>query len=180
MLQNYNINRVLAAFLDSPTAMFGWRSLSDRIKLGPKSTKTYLDQLLKEGVVLEKSVVGRKVYVANRESRKFRLLQTFYTLLKLEDCGFIDHINKEYGYPAITLIGSYARGEAVEGSDIDVVIMTESDKKTPVKKFEDMLNKPVQIFTFSKVKLAKLKRLNPSLYDSIVNGIVISGHLEIE
>ncbi len=180
MLQNYNFYRVLSAFLENPAKSWGWKELSNKLMLGPPSTKRYLDELEHEGIIITKDIAGRKMYAANRESRKFRILQAFDITMKLEDCGVVDHLNKFYGFPSIVLIGSYARGEAVEESDIDIIAVTESEKYAALSEFEEKLKKQIHLFVFSKAGLAKLRTANPSLYNGIINGRVLSGNMEVD
>ena len=55
MLQKYNFYRVLSVFLSNPSREFGWKELSEKLKLGPPSTKKYIDELKKEGIIEEKT-----------------------------------------------------------------------------------------------------------------------------
>ena len=71
------------------------------------------------------------------------------------------------------------RGEAVEGSDVDIAVISESKASARTDKFEGYLKRSVQLFVFSKLELVKLKKLNPSLYSGVINGIVISGQLDV-
>ncbi len=179
MLQNYNIWKVLKVFLDNPTKGFLWRPLSDKVKIAPLSTKKYLDLLKNEGLLIEKEIAGRKLYFANRESRKYRLCKTFEINMSLDESGFIDAINKHFGYPTIVLFGSYANGDAIEESDVDIAIISESKNEMNVKDFERIVKKQIQIFLLTKQELDKLKKSNPSTFNGIINGYVISGRLEV-
>ena len=152
MLQNYNFYRVMSVFLGSPTKGFGWKELSAKAKLGPPSTKKYIDEMKKDGVVIERKVAGRKLYFANRESRLYRLYKRLDTTLRLEKSGIIDFLNREYGYPAIILFGSHSTGEAVEDSDIDIAVLTDSRKDADLKPFEKAVGKQIHLFRFSKTQ----------------------------
>ena len=99
--------------------------------------------------------------------------------MRLEESGLVNDLNKTYGYPTVVLFGSYVRGEAVEGSDVDIAVISESKASARTDKFEGYLKRSVQLFVFSKLELVKLKKLNPSLYSGVINGIVISGQLDV-
>ncbi len=179
MLQNYNFYKVLSVFLENPTKMYKWRELSEKLNLGPPSTKKYLEELEKEEIIVRKEVMGRTAYAANRESRKYRIFQMFDIVMKIENAGIINYLDNFYGFPTIILIGSYARGEAVEDSDIDIAIVTESEKYAGLGEFEKQLKKPIHLFVFSKAGLEKLRKANPSLYNGIINGYMLTGHLDV-
>ena len=55
MLQKYNFYKVLEIFLENPTKGFGWKDLSKKSGLGPPSTKRYLDDMIKTGLVVTRS-----------------------------------------------------------------------------------------------------------------------------
>ena len=179
MLQKYNFYRVLGAFLDNPVREFGWKELSVKLKLGPPSTKKYIDELKKEGIIEEKKFGARSLYRANRENRKFRLFMTFDMAFKIESSGLLEFLNRSYGYPAILLFGSYSTGEAVEGSDIDIAVVSESKKDVNIEDFEKKIGKEIQLFRFNKEEFGRLRKKNPSLYVGLRNGIVLSGRLDV-
>lgn len=52
-------------------------------------------------------------------------------------------VNK-YSNPVIILFGSYAKGEDIENSDIDLYIQTPSKKELRTEKFEKLLKRKVQ------------------------------------
>lgn len=180
MLQNYNFYRLLSVFLNEPTRKFGWKELSKKLRLGPPSTKKYLDQIRKEGIITAENFGARTLYRANRESRKFRFFMTFDIVMKIESCGLIESLNKAYGYPTVILFGSYSTGEAVEGSDIDIAVITESTKKFDLADYERHLKNEIQLFRFSKSEIKGMEKKNSSLFNGIINGYVISGRIGIE
>src|SRR3989338_5274251 len=150
MLQNYNFYRVMSVFLENPTKGFGWRELSKKARLGPASVRRYMNDMKKEGMITDRIVAGRKLYFANRESRKYRLYITFGMQLNIENSGLVEFLNGSYGHPAIILFGSYATGEATEDSDIDIAVITESVRNVEIKRFENVMKKEIHLFRFSK------------------------------
>jgi len=63
-------------------------------------------------------------------------------------------IAKEYDLPKVALFGSYARGEATENSDIDLIV-AKSEKLRGMfdfgfftEKLEKSLNRPVDLMTY--------------------------------
>lgn len=50
-----------------------------------------------------------------------------FNLSEIYKSGIIDFLIKEYSPNSISLIGNYSRGEDIEKSDVDIVVI--SDKK---------------------------------------------------
>ncbi len=170
----------MSVFMESPTRSFGWKELSRKARLGPPSTKRYLDDLRKEGIVAEKTVAGRRFYFANRDSRLYRIYKRLDTMLRLEKSGFVEFMNNKYGYPPIILFGSHSSGEATEDSDIDIAVLTESKKDADVRAFEKLIGKEIHVFRLSRSALKALRKENKSMYQGLFNGCMISGFAEVD
>jgi predicted nucleotidyltransferase len=179
MLQKYNIYKVLSLFLNSPLRGFGWKEMSRELHLGPPSVKRYLDELKRGGLVVEKRVYGRKLYFANRESRKFKIYKLFDIEMNIENSGLIDFINKELRFPLVILFGSFASGDATEKSDIDIAVISSIKKEITLDLYEKKLKRPIQIFLFSKAEFDTMQRKNKELYNNILNGRILSGYLKV-
>jgi uncharacterized protein len=67
-----------------------------------------------------------------------------------------EYLEKEYGVKKIALFGSYARGDAVKESDIDLLIEVENKEfknRYLLKKFlKNEFNKDIDIFYFDSLK----------------------------
>jgi len=68
-----------------------------------------------------------------------------------------EELSKKYGIEKIALFGSYARGEATDESDIDIVILeaknkTLSSRLNAKKMIEAKLNKKVDLGYYSSMK----------------------------
>ena len=169
----------MSVFLDSPTRGFGWKELSRKTSLGPPSTKKYIDARIKDGIVVERKVAGRKLYFANRENRLYRLYKRLDIILKLEKSGIIDFLNTKYGHPAIILFGSHSTGEATEDSDVDIAVFTESRRDADLKPFEKAIGRQTQLFKVSKADIRRMRKEGKSVYQGLFNGLVISGFAEV-
>ena len=84
-------------------------------------------------------------------------------------------MTQEFSNPTIILFGSFSRGEDIEESDIDIYIETHSKKKISLKKFESSLNRNIQLFKHKSIHQIR----NKDLANNIINGIVLSGYLEV-
>ncbi len=158
-----------------PTEKLRARALERRLKLPFPSVLRYLKELVSEDFLLAEVIGGVKFYTANRTSRRFLLEKRLYNVKILFECGLVDFLIDEYSNPTIVLFGSYSKGEDVENSDIDIYVETRSRRILSLKKFEQKLHRSIQLFKY--VSFAEIK--NQMLKNSIINGIVLNGYLEV-
>lgn len=112
-------------------------------------------------------------------SRKSLNLKLYYNLEKLRKSEIIEILEKEYDYPTVVLFGSFKDAIDDENSDIDICLITNIDKKISLEKYDKTLNRNISIHRYSKKDFDKMKQTNKGLINSIANGIVLSGELEI-
>ncbi len=175
MLYNYNRYRLLKVFLDNPTSETGFqlRELSRKISLAPKSVSIYLEELIQKGLVIKKIIRKYPVYFADRDSSIFKTFKKIDILFSLKESGLIDFLEKQCMPDAIILFGSTSLGEDVEESDIDMFLQC-NQKQLELIKFEKKLNKSINIIFRS-----DFSKLSNELKNNILNGIVLSGYLEV-
>ena len=118
-------------------------------------------------------------YLKAKINKKFLNLKLFFNLEKLRKSNLIEQIEKDYDYPAVILFGSYASATDDSKSDIDLFVLTEIKKENDYSSFEGKLNRKITLHFFSKDKLSSAKNKNPELLNNIINGITLSGKLEV-
>src|SRR3989338_8155160 len=114
-------------------------------------------------------------YTANRTNNKFLLEKRLFNIKQIHDSKLIEHLKQELINPSIILFGSYAKGEDVENSDIDLYIETLSKKEIRLSKFEEILKRKLQLFRYRNIKNVS----NAHLANNIVNGITLNGFVEV-
>ena len=91
----------------------------------------------------------------------------------VKNSGLLDSlINSIHPY-AIILYGSYLKGEDVETSDIDLLIISKAKKEIDLKKFENILKRKIHVIINQ-----DLKKLPKNLREEIINGFVLYGYLK--
>lgn len=169
MLQNYNRYRVLGLFFDSPTKVFQLREMSRMLKMGLPSVINHVKALEAEGFVVAGKLGPYTGYAASNNSL-FRLYKRNDTVLRLHETGLVSYLVDRYMPDAIVLFGSASRGEDVEESDIDILLVA---KEEPVnlREFETGLKRNISLhFEPDTTKLPE------ELLNSIANGIVLYGY----
>jgi len=178
MLQKDNRYKILRIFFEDPSPKgigFQLREIGRKVDVAPASVKKYLDELEKEGLIIETKhrIYGYPVYYANRENENFKLLKRLDIVIWIKESGLLDYISDTVMPDAIVLFGSAAHGEDIKDSDIDLFVLSKKDK-IKLDRFEKKLNRKINIF-FSE----DVNRLSKELRNNIINGIILKGYLKV-
>lgn len=170
MIQKYSDLRVLEVFFKKPTETHFIREIGRKINLAPTSIKIIIDNLLKQKFINIKKAKPFNGYIANREKDSFLFLKRTHNLMNLYELNNL--IIEEIHPMAIVLFGSYSRGEDIETSDIDLLIISKIKKDLNFPNIEKKLKRKINIMIID-----NLKKLDPPIIKKIYNGIVIHGEI---
>lgn len=167
-------DRIREFFLLHPTKEVHLRELARILKISFPWVRKITGILVKEGYLLKKEEGGLVIVKANRENFLFLALKRSYNLFAVNNSGLIPFLIDTYERPeAIVLFGSYSKGEDIEESDIDLAIITRRNEIIRLTEFEKKLQR--------KIKLLELKRkeIEKEFWNTLINGIVLYGYLEL-
>ena len=112
-------------------------------------------------------------------SKKYLNLKLYYNLEKLRKSEIIEDVERIFEYPVIVLFGSYANASDDISSDIDICVISNNEKEIGLLGYEKQLNRKLSLHLFTKRKFKEMIKKNPEFINSLCNGIVISGQLEV-
>ena len=135
-----------------------------------------LPLLIKENyIIVEKDKdSGRYSINLNQENHKLIQAKRIDNLNLIYESGFGDFLEKEFAGATIILFGSYSRGEDTINSDLDIAIIGRKDKLLDLKKFEETLEREININFYK-----SFKEIHKNLRENLFNGIVLYGGIEI-
>lgn len=173
MLEKYNRYKLLKVFLDSPTESFRLRELARLSKISPPSVMNYLKEFEKKSFIRKQIKKDIPIYFALRDNQKFILYKKLSILFELNNSGLIDYLWEKTSPQAIILYGSFAKGESIEDSDIDLFII---GKEINIKyqDFEKKLNKKIHIIFKESLDL-----ISKELKNNILNGVILKGYVKV-
>ena len=177
MLQKSSTLKTAEIFFLNPTKEHYLMDISRNIGLSHTSVKKNLDKLIKLGLINE--IIERKgtrkfpLYKSNTDNNLFKRYKITYNISSILESNLIDFIEKKLTPRSIVLFGSYARGEDVESSDIDLFVECKKEELNP-EKFEKKLGRKIELH-FNENFTSYPKELK----NSIINGITLSGFLEV-
>lgn len=167
-----NREKILSLFFDRPTKPFQIREASRLSGIGLPSVRNYLLSLEKERILKKAEGQVFPYFIANRESRAFRMLKANGLRRRIEESGLIAELGK--GHPdCIVLFGSAARGEDTEKSDLDIFAQMRR-RETSLAKFGKALNRGINILFEPNPG-----KLSAELKNNIANGVVLDGYLKL-
>jgi len=174
-----NQEKVLDIFLEDPLEKFHLREIARLTNLNPNTVLNITNQLVKEGFIIKEKKIHLVEFSAN-VNEKFRNFKIVRNLENIYRSGLIECLNKHFKNPqTIILFGSFRKGEDIKESDIDIAIESNDFKKyelkelDELKEFEEKFKKKIQLHLFNK------KNIDINLFNSILNGIILYGFLEV-
>ena len=171
---------VLRWFLRSPEREFHIRQIAKIIGVTPMSARKYLLELKTEGFITEAPTKFRaKNYQANTDDPLFQEELRHHHIQNIIRSGLLGTLNKELSLPTVIFFGSAAKGEDTSASDVDIFVLSETKKQISLELYEKALGRRIQLFLLNSKEFDALKKKNKHLVNNIINGICLSGYLEV-
>ena len=170
---------ILESFFKNPNTNFHIREVAKLTKISHTAVGKYFKKLEREGYLIKKTTKPYSTYKANTTSKKYLNLKLYCNLEKIRESGLIEVIEKYYNYPVIVLFGSFAKAIDDEDSDVDLCVLSQVKSQLELKNHEKIIGRNISIHLFDKKKWNEAKKKNTNLINSICNGIVLSGQLEV-
>lgn len=150
---------VLNFFLNNPNGEFYEREIQQRVAAARASVRKWLQALEQFGFISTTRRGRLKLHRLNRENplvKQLKVLSTMSELLpKLEGCK---------GRGEIYLYGSAARGEGLEDSDLDILVVgREREVIGKVKAIDER----IKVSFFTPLEWAKMAREDPAFYERV-------------
>jgi len=162
-------------FFLNPTIKLRVRQIERELQVPLPSVIRYTKELEQEGILKTTPVANIVTYSANRISKTYLLEKKLFNIHQLYTSGLFDFLTEELSNPLFIVFGSYARGEDVENSDIDLYIEIPNKKKINLEKYEKILQRKIQLFIYKNIREVENKELS----NNIINGIIINGFIEV-
>ena len=162
-----------------PNKTFHIRMLETETGLSTTAIIDSVNRLKEFGIVkIEETPLTTNVK-ANIESEAYRFYKLVFNLYRLKRYGFVDNLIDIFNNPeAIVLFGSFAKGEDIEESDIDILVISSQKNNENLEDFitvfEKELNRKINIHI-----LSSLNKSSKEFKNAVANGIVLHGYLKV-
>jgi len=173
MLTKDNTYRVAKLFFDSPERLFHIREMARLTGLSAPGVVKIVSRLKKRGLLTSEKSRTVEIVKASKTD-VFLQLKRCHNLLGLYESGLVAKLREAYEEPeAIVLFGSFAKGEDISKSDIDIAIITKKQLGLRLSDFEKMLDRSIKLY---EIQLAKAEK---EFLNTLANGIVLYGYLKV-
>ena len=179
ILFNDSVFSVARLIFNYPNKSFHIRMLQRETGLSTTAVKDSIDKLESfEIIKVEKTSITTNIK-ANLDSKSYIFYKLIFNLYRFEHYEFLDILKGIYKNPeAIILFGSFARGEDIEESDIDILVITSNKSDSAIDDWttdlENEMNRKVNIQV-----IQSFERSSNEFRNAIANGIVIHGYLKV-
>lgn len=142
------------------------RDIAKKSGLSKSTIQNKIAELTKEGILAERRAFSASVYA--------KFFKTWYYINKIQSSGLVSFLVESYAPSSIILFGSFAKGESVATSDIDIFIESTKDSKVDFSKFEKKLKHEIHLFVNKDIK-----DLPDNLLNNVVNGVKLYGFFDV-
>lgn len=159
------------------------RGIAKNLNVSPTAIANSLKKLEKGDLIKVKKESNMNLVSVefNRDNQKAIELKRVENLKMIYESGLAGFLEDNFPGTTIILFGSYSRGDDVwasesEGhtSDIDIAIIGTKGKEIELTKFDKMLERTVIINFYP-----SFKEIHKHLKDNILNGILLSGSVDL-
>ena len=157
-------------FFREPTSAHFMREIGKKINLAPTSVRNNIKEMERADLIKIKELKPFNGFSANRDNEQFlfyKKVYNFYTLY-----GLKKKLIESFHPKAIIVFGSYSRGEDIETSDIDVLIISKVKKEINLEKFEKEIMREINILVVD-----NLNKLDEKIQKKIRNGFMLYGEI---
>lgn len=152
------------------------RRIAQTLKVSQPAVIKALPKLEEENLIKSKQDKESKRWSIelNRDNQQSVWLKRTDNLKQAYESGLVQFLYDKLPGATIILFGSYSAGEDTINSDIDLAVIGTKSKDIDINKFEKALERTIIINYYN-----SFKDINKPLLNSILNGIVLKGSVEI-
>ncbi len=168
--------KIAELIFNFPNKTFHVREFSKKTNFSTTAVTSAITELNKYKIVNVKKTNITTNIKANLESEAYYFYKKIFNLYKFERYPFLLNEIKEKLKPkAIVVFGSFAKGEDVEESDIDLLVISNNKAKIELKKdYEEEFKRKINLHV-----LASLEKSSNEFKNAIANGIVLDGYIKV-
>ena len=173
--------KVLEVLFKLPEKEFSLTDLAEAASVSKANIGEILKEFHKIGFIQIIKFSNLWRIKANRTNRNFLKSKLVYNLDIIFQSGIIDTIKECFNNPkSIVLFGSFSKGEDISTSDIDIAVESDDFKEYQVIPPSSIgaegksIKERLQIHKFNR------KNVDINVFNSIANGIVLWGFLEVK
>ena len=174
-----SVFKVAELIFNNPNKTFHIRMLEKETGFSTTAVIDAIEELKKYDIITIEETPLTTNIKANLDSEAYRFYKLVFNLYRLKRYLFVDRLVEIFNNPeAIVLFGSFAKGEDIEESDIDILVISSQKNNENLEDFANLfkkeLNRKINIHI-----LPSLAKSSNEFKNAVANGIVLHGYLKI-
>ena len=171
--------KVVELIFNKPNTTFHIRMLEKETGFSTTAVTSSVHELEVFNIVtVEKGNLTTNIK-ADLSSEAYRFYKLIFNLYRLKHYNLVDTLVDLFHNPkAIVLFGSFARGEDIEESDIDLLITSSEKIPKGLEKIQNVVEKLLQRNLNLHV-LPSLTKSSTEFKNAVANGTVLHGYLKV-
>jgi len=168
--------RIAELIFGYPNKAFHIRKLAKETNLSTTAVVNSISELHKFRIVKVNKTDLTTDIRADMESDSYCFYKRVFNLYLLGKYQIISKLKELFRAESIILFGSYAKGEDIEESDVDFLIITKQKLSAgnSVGIFEKQLKRKINLHI-----LPSLEKSSPEFKNAVANGIPLYGYLKV-
>jgi len=152
------------------------RRIAKLLRVSPTAVSKSIKELEKEELILieKDKLMNLNSITLNTDNPETIALKRIENLKLIYESKIVNFLEEKFPGTTIILFGSYSRGEDTNRSDIDIAIIGSKAKELNLTTYDKKLERTITIHNYENIN-----KLNKELKSNILNGIVISGAVEL-
>ncbi|HJX50473.1 MAG TPA: nucleotidyltransferase domain-containing protein [Candidatus Nanoarchaeia archaeon] len=168
---NNNKSRILKEIFSKPTYKFHIRELAKITNLNPNTIINITESLVKEDILIQEKKKHITEISFNFDNPKAVIRKRLSNIEQLYSSGLIEHLTSKLNPELISAIGSYSKGEDIEKSDIDIVIIADKEEYPDLSRYEKSINRKIHLI------ITHYKKMSDEFYTNLINGLILYGYI---
>ncbi|MFH1064996.1 MAG: nucleotidyltransferase domain-containing protein [Nanoarchaeota archaeon] len=166
LIGNKKLASLLVFFLRHPTMKAHQQDIKKEVKIAKATLIKWLNMLAKQGLIGFAQYGRTKIYSLNRENVIIKRLKMLDNILLILGIKAVAEKHNSIAY----LYGSAARGEDVEDSDIDILLLGKVKKEDIIRdinKIAGQIKRNINVQVFSPLEWAQMANKDKAFYERV-------------
>lgn len=150
------------------------RDIAKLLKVSPTAVSNSIILLKDSNLIKIEKTKTINFISFNRDEPRAIWLKRVENLKNIYISGLSGYLEFELAGATVILFGSYSVGEDTNTSDIDFAVIERKEKMLELEKYENLLNRRININFYD-----SWKSIHKHLKNNILNGILLHGSVEV-
>ena len=171
-------------FLKNPTTQFYIKELSRILEISPRSALEAMKMFGSENILIKEEIGQIHLYKLNNELPLVKSLKRMHILFLLHENELVEKaLTVDENMISLVLYGSYSSGDNDERSDLDLIMITQTDRSAfdvLATDMEESLSVPLSIEVFTLANWKRLAKRGDAFHSDVVRDHVLLCGSEID